>query len=558
MSYEKSLLVLLVLITVISSGLRAETSFQNTDLATAITELAEIKGEKVLFSTRPEGRVSSIPKGEDFQSTLSQLLSGTPYRFTRKNSYYLVGKFAPGSMEFALHAKRFIYKPKYLPAEELAQNLSLPDLRIEVLSETGHLFLQGLPEDLRMAKRSLREMDSEDNPYQVRFKITVIDIQKIKGGKLELSTAKLGSDENGPVEFITSGQALELLSASVFDLVEVTAEKRSKKNEAVARPSLLSSLGETVSFSFSRETISDDSWIEGMESAGTSISVTPIRKTRPENEVKTSIELSVEGRSEFNTTTWLKPGKRTFLGLLKLNQNFSRSSFLSQSNEKQERTFALYISAKPLGTLPTGDKTQESSFEDVQKPGFQPPIVDWGGLGEMLFPSKDRSPSSGLGHFQFLSDGSLDLYLEDSGTGSALRFSTGGANDYLSFSLDFPINKELKLKGRYAQLQDGEKSIDLGLTDKFQFNSSLSLGVTFYPFSFRLTERIWKNPRGWLKLEYSSDPVFASLRYASNLEPYQSRAEVGINLLSSFYLVGRAVGNFEGISRCLAGLRFDF
>lgn len=81
---RKPLLVFLALVTVITLGVRAETSFQGTELSSAITELAEIKGKKVLFSTRLKGKVGAIPEGQDFQDALSQLLSGTPYRFTKK------------------------------------------------------------------------------------------------------------------------------------------------------------------------------------------------------------------------------------------------------------------------------------------------------------------------------------------------------------------------------------------------------------------------------------------------------------------------------------------
>ncbi|MBS3793240.1 hypothetical protein KGY77_11435 [Candidatus Bipolaricaulota bacterium] len=553
---KKFLLVFLALATVISPGVKAETSFRNTELAAAVTELAETNAKKVIFSTRPEGKVNTVLEDKDFEGALSQLLSGTPYQFTKKGSYYLVGKFEPGSLEFASHSERLIYKPRYLPAKELAQSLSIPEIRVEVLEETGHLLLQGLPEDLTRAERAIQKLDSEDNPYQVRFELTVIDIKQLKGREFELSAAELGSDTSGPLEFITSGQAIELLTADVFDLIEVTAKRSNEKNKSVARPSLVTALGETGSFSFSREVIYGGGWVDGLESAGLTTTITPIRKTRPEEEVKTSLELSVEGSSEFSTTTWLKPGKRTFLGLLNLNQNYSNNSQFSHSSRQEERTLALYITASPVGTLPE-EKTHKSSLESERV--SKRPAMEMGGLGQLLFPEGGYDFFSGRGSLQFLFDGSLDLSLEDSGKGSGLEFVSGETNGYLSFSFDFPMNEALQLEGRYTQLPGEGQKAALGLTDRFEFGPRLTLGVAYYPLIYQFAKGIWNNPGGWVKLEYLSDQFFANILYASRLEPDELKAELGVKLPTSFYLVGRAVGTLDiGFYRYLVGLRVDF
>ena len=553
---RKLLLVFLALATIISPGVKAETSFRNTELTAAISELAETHDKRVFFSTRPEGTVTTTLKDKDFEGGLNQLLSGTPYRFTEKSSYYLIGKFEPGSLEFATHSERLIYKPRYLTAEELAQSLSIPGVRIEILDETGHLFLQGLPEDLARAEGAIQKLDSEDNPYQVRFELTVVDIKNLRGSKFELSAAELGSDTSGPLEFVTSGQAMDLLSASVLDLIEVTAKKSKERNKSVARPSLVTALGEAGSFSFSREAIYGGVWIDGLEDAGMTTTITPIQKTRPEEKVKTSIKLSVEGSSEFSTTTWLKPGKRTFLGLLKLNQNYSNNSQFSSSNRQEERTLALYITARPVGTLPEGE-THKSSLESG--PVSKRPAMEMGGLGQLLFPEGDYDFSSGRGSLQFLFDGSIDLDLEDTGKGSGLEFITGGTSGYLSFSLDFPIKKALQLEGRYSKLAEEGQSVALGLTDNFELSSGLSLGVSYYPLIFRASEGSLDYPCGWFKLEYSSSPVFANVRYASRLKPSKLKAELGFKLPTSFYLVGSATGTIEeGFYRYLLGLRLRF
>ncbi|MFP4136602.1 MAG: hypothetical protein ACLFTO_06205 [Candidatus Acetothermia bacterium] len=549
----------MALVTVISPGVNAETSFRNTELKAAVNELAEMNGKKVIFSTRPEGKVNTVLEGEDFEGALSQLLSGTPYQFTKKSSYYLVGKFERGTLEFASHSERLIYKPRYLPAEELDSSLTLPNVRTEVLDETDHLLIQGLPKDIEKAKQELARLDSEDNPYQVRYELTIVDITKRKEDKFELSAAEIASDADGPVEFIASEQAMELLSGDILEFIDVTARTSNERSKSVARPSLVTALGETGSFSFSRESIYSETWNTGMEAAGIEASLTPIRKSRPQNEVKTEISLQVSGKSELNTTTWLEPEKRSLLGLLKFKRSAEKIATSSELSDEEEKTFALYIKAIPVGTLPADgqsgnrEPTQNSSLE-----GSFSPSIDMNGVGQLLFPEQENAFSSVKGDLQFLSDGRIDFSLEGSETSSGIEFTRGGTDSYLNLSMNFPINSALNWKGEYIRDTGGGQRAVLGVTDEFDFNSGWTLGITYYPLVFQPAKGVLEHHEGLVQLGYSSNPVFMEVQYGTEIFPARLRAEVGVKLPTSFYLVGSAVGDSEGFNRYLAGLRVRF
>ena len=115
----RKLFILLILLPVVL--LSVDISFYQTDLRDALTQLSEMYGVPIIFSSRITGKVTIELYDVSLDTALNLILTGTSYDWVKRDGYYLVGDLR-SEMGIYLSEAR-VLNLKYMTAGQIAPYL---------------------------------------------------------------------------------------------------------------------------------------------------------------------------------------------------------------------------------------------------------------------------------------------------------------------------------------------------------------------------------------------------------------------------------------------------
>ena len=538
---KRVVLLLLIAIFLAIQSVQAGLVFNNQELTTVLQEVADIKGEKLIFIGEPDKRVTlSVDLDSEFPEILNDLLTGSGYRAVAHGSYYLIGRFSHDSAEFASQSETFFYQAEYLSPEELAEKLDMEELRVRVLDDRNELLIQGLPADIKTAREKLAAIDVADNLYQVQYDLVVIDITEESSKNINLSEVAVSSEQDDGFEFLYADGSLEFLTSEIINQIAGTAERTRLESLSIARPSIIIEVGSTGYLNMSEEVLSWDEAGTIFQEIEFSTELTPYNITGG-GEIETGFEFLVGSGTDFSTTVRLPAGETELLGLLKISEDKANKRLTGKSEYQQERTYAIYLSAGLAGAGPA---------------------ARLGGLDSLIFQSQSRDYKPETSYFQMLADSQLrldlDFQFQDELTGNLVEFKTRSGISHLEFSVGLPIVNGLSFNPRAVISDYNQLSLLLGLVDSVEIIDNLELSAGLYPLIFSFNQAELLDYAGFGEISYKPAPLIFNLRYSHNLVADPLRFETGIRLKNLPYLMVAATGDLDGLNRLLFGLRLKF
>ncbi len=540
----KKIIVLLVLLLLMfpAQSFQAETTLAEVELAQVISEIADTKGENVIYLEQPLEKISiDIDYSQDFDVILKQLLTDSDYRFIQYNNYYLIGKFSRESAEFARQSETLFYKTEALSAQVLANKLEFPQLRIMVLEERDKLLIQGLPEDIAKVKQVIKELDQEDNLTQVQIQLTVVDITEESNDKINLEKISTAADTDDMYSFVRVGDTLEVLISEIINNITVNTEESVDKSLKIINPGLVTEIGTTGTLNISEEILS---WRQGettVTETGFTAEFTPHRVSS-KGEIMTKVVFNTVNSSLLSTTTWLKPEETELIGLLNMNTNKVSRSVVGKADLKQKRTYAVYVTARPAASGA---------------------IAELGGLDQLIFiqhlPFNRFKPA----YLQYLSSDDLtqpdiDLYFPGRENENVASLKTRKGTSYLELGLALSLFDGLTIDNRMIREDNDGMQLLIGLVDEVYLSESFKLKAGYYPLSFSVIDEQFTEQAGYAEIDYKPGPFLFNLHYSHNMEQDPLRLETGIKISSSPYLIIAVTGDFDQVNRILGGIRFEF
>ncbi len=553
---KRMFLILLLVIILIPSTfkVKAETKSEYMNLETAIRKLADYYDKNIMLKDQLDQTVLFDYAGDSFTEALDILLKGSGYQYSYQANYYLIDKFEKESAAYAASANTEIYRPSYIPAERLLKMVKSSHVEMIYLSEQDYILIRGLPKNIKKIKRVLAEIDSLDNPFQVKYQLTVIDISEREVSRRELIHSELNLDSKDISEFLAAGNLIEIAGKGIISQLDLLLEDREELNQSIARPALVTEIGEIGRLVLSKERIDYNIENNILEEEKFEVELLPERIDTENNRIATKIEFAVQGSSKLNTLTWLETGKDTLLGVMSLVQSKSNRSNYGSAVEKAKRQFAVFIKAVPLPNLTT-DTSIVANHSQIQNQ------IEIAGLDRVLWPDNKQNLSAWENKLQlFVSDNrkvDLDIMMKNKNNDYSLEFISRQNDNFMALGIDGFYLQDLKLGGRLLY-RDEEVLLGAGFSDMIDFGSGISASAGYYPVFYNFSEEKWDNNYFWTELEYRAEPIFINFRYANKFESEPFRLLTGFDLIAQTQLLLGFTASREDISSYLLGLRFNF
>lgn len=449
--------------------------------------------------------------------------------------------------EGVIMEESFIYQPEYISAKILKEKLSFPDLRVVVIDEKGYLLLQGKKNKIQKAKKILKRMDSSGTPSLIKYTLTIIDLSREKNTKVEIPAAGYSSDEGDNVSFLSENLLLELYSPEVMDHLEIKAAAKSGLTQRIARPKVVTALGESGSISFSEEYFGLEEELHDPDASSLSVNFNP-QQFNEEQGIKSRVELTVNEVRELNTTTWTEPGEQTLLGLMTLKQQQDKSSIFGQEDNIKKRSFAVYMTAKIQNSNDLAESKQESFSASLD------------GAEKMLFDFDNNSSAQRNNYFKFLggeNDSQLDLYVENKDNAFSVELHSR-EKELVDLGINFPIRRGFKLGGHLIHQQNKDLSLGFALSDYVHLSNDFWLAASYFPLIYNFDSEDVISNHGWVEAEYNPGFMFLKIRYISDYSPHDLRLETGFRIYKKIYFTAAGVGDISGIENYLVGIKLNF
>ncbi len=155
--------------------------FFQTDLRTALEDVAAQTGENIVADPSVQGIVTATIENRPLDEAIELLLAGTPYRLVRQPTYYLVYNPDIRTDLFAQVARTEILDLRHLPAET-ARELLVEPLRKYVRADTGNgrLVVTAPPDLLRIVTEDVAALDRPNTEQTVFMALTHVSAENAR------------------------------------------------------------------------------------------------------------------------------------------------------------------------------------------------------------------------------------------------------------------------------------------------------------------------------------------------------------------------------------------
>ena len=538
---KNTLLIIFILILLITQPVLAKMNFEDTTLTSAIREIAEIKGKKIIFIEKPNSNITKqVDTEQEFHIILEELLQESNLMYVQYKNYFLIGEFSKNSREFANLSETLVYETKFVSPEILAQNLNYPDLRMKVFKNSNKLLIQGLPKDIKKAKKKIVRLDKKNRFPQVKYQLAVIDITEESQKSLNLEEVSASTENEDAFEFIKSDNSLEIITSNIIDNINISNTNIKSSSVVMANPSLVTEIGTTGSLNITKEVLEINGEQTSIEETNFSTQITPQRITE-DGRIKSKVSFNANGVTNFSTTTLHESNKTILLGLLRLNKSKFTDSMKEESSVDHKRTYAIYLSAASSSTNMAAELN---------------------GLDNLVFADQGQDNQLKANHLQLLMDKKynydIDIYYESESSKNAFYLKSRNGSSYLESGYSIHIIDGLSTDLKAIWESNDNRKIAIGIDDSVRLTNNFKLKAGFYPAVYSIDNEVFVKPAGYTELEYSPEPIFFKLRYNYRLENKRYRLETGYSFNEYYSLVLAINSNLNDDNTILAGLKYNF
>ena len=538
---KNTLLIIFILILLITQPVLAKMNFEDTTLTSAIREIAEIKGKKIIFIEKPNSNITKqVDTEQEFHIILEELLQESNLMYVQYKNYFLIGEFSKNSREFANLSETLVYETKFVSPEILAQNLNYPDLRMKVFKNSNKLLIQGLPKDIKKAKKKIVRLDKKNRFPQVKYQLAVIDITEESKNSLNLEEVSASTENEDAFEFIKSDNSLEIITSNIIDNINISNTNIKSSSIVMANPSLVTEIGTTGSLNITKEVLEINGEQTSIEETNFSTQITPQRITE-DGRIKSKVSFNANGVTNFSTTTLHESNKTILLGLLRLNKSKFTDSMKEESSVDHKRTYAIYLSAASSSTNMAAELN---------------------GLDNLVFADQGQDNQLKANHLQLLMDKKynydIDIYYESESSKNAFYLKSRNGSSYLESGYSIHIIDGLSTDLKAIWESNDNRKIAIGIDDSVRLTNNFKLKAGFYPAVYSIDNEVFVKPAGYTELEYSPEPIFFKLRYNYRLKNKRYRLETGYSFNEYYSLVLAINSNLNDDNTILAGLKYNF
>jgi len=538
---KNTLLIIFILILLITQPVLAKMNFEDTTLTSAIREIAEIKGKKIIFIEKPNSNITKqVDTEQEFHIILEELLQESNLMYVQYKNYFLIGEFSKNSREFANLSETLVYETKFVSPEILAQNLNYPDLRMKVFKNSNKLLIQGLPKDIKKAKKKIVRLDKKNRFPQVKYQLAVIDITEESQKSLNLEEVSASTENEDAFEFIKSDNSLEIITSNIIDNINISNTNIKSSSIVMANPSLVTEIGTTGSLNITKEVLEINGEQTSIEETNFSTQITPQRITE-DGRIKSKVSFNANGVTNFSTTTLHESNKTILLGLLRLNKSKFTDSMKEESSVDHKRTYAIYLSAASSSTNMAAELN---------------------GLDNLVFADQGQDNQLKANHLQLLMDKKynydIDIYYESESSKNAFYLKSRNGSSYLESGYSIHIIDGLSTDLKAIWESNDNRKIAIGIDDSVRLTNNFKLKAGFYPAVYSIDNEGFVKPAGYTELEYSPEPIFFKLRYNYRLENKRYRLETGYSFNKNYGLVLAINSNLNDDNTILTGLKYNF
>ncbi len=538
---KNTLLIIFILILLITQPVLAKMNFEDTTLTSAIREIAEIKGKKIIFIEKPNSNITKqVDTEQEFHIILEELLQESNLMYVQYKNYFLIGEFSKNSREFANLSETLVYETKFVSPEILAQNLNYPDLRMKVFKNSNKLLIQGLPKDIKKAKKKIVRLDKKNRFPQVKYQLAVIDITEESQKSLNLEEVSASTENEDAFEFIKSDNSLEIITSNIIDNINISNTNIKSSSIVMANPSLVTEIGTTGSLNITKEVLEINGEQTSIEETNFSTQITPQRITE-DGRIKSKVSFNANGVTNFSTTTLHESNKTILLGLLRLNKSKFTDSMKEESSVDHKRTYAIYLSAASSSTNMAAELN---------------------GLDNLVFADQGQDNQLKANHLQLLMDKKynydIDIYYESESSKNAFYLKSRNGSSYLESGYSIHIIDGLSTDLKAIWESNDNRKIAIGIDDSVRLTNNFKLKAGFYPAVYSIDNEVFVKPAGYTELEYSPEPIFFKLRYNYRLENKRYRLETGYSFNKNYGLVLAINSNLNDDNTILTGLKYNF
>ncbi|MGM0438345.1 MAG: hypothetical protein ACQEQD_08735 [Bacillota bacterium] len=408
------------------------------------------------------------------------------------------------SPQFAAQSESKTFNIKYNDAEKVAVRLREAGVKIKVLKSKNLLVVQALSEKMKEIEKKLKKIDSPANPYQVKYDLYVIELKSEVAYGLGLREMELKNDSEDNFNFLTPDGLVELAGKGVISYLRSRLEENKTNMERIAHPSLVTAMDRTASISLNREVISLVDKKEALATEEFSLKLTPENIIEDSEEILTTIDFKSSSfiNSELSSNVKTKYNKAELIAVFSQRKGNSQNTSLKEvGKEKQSKYFALYLAARPVGSL----SSQNSNAFNL------------GGLDNILGEKDIKKAIRERVDILYNSSMDIDISVQDPENREGFIFEINDIDEknapYLQFGPDFYLMENLKL-GTYFQVKDEENRLKIGFKDRVKLNNGIRLSAGYYPWFYSFSDKkIVDEKNWWFQSELKYKKVFLDLKY---------------------------------------------
>ena len=286
---------------------------------------------------------------------------------------------------------------------------------------------------------------------------------------------------------------------------------------------------------------------------GLEITLTPLNIDLETDQVLTRLQLVSPEQAEVNTELRLNPYEGTLVAVLEqtLDQRTRRTLYGRHGQER--RFFAVYSSARPLGTAPA--ERQAAPFGTLS------------GLDRLFWPEpvRDlvREPNQAVLAASPHADGMQRRLSAGAWLNERLRvdgeLTAGGEETWLWFGVESRVLDSDTRLGARVHLGDAGGRISVGVSDWLEASPHVTISAGLHPIVYNLTEGQLDGAYWWAQAEFRQDRFSAQLRVANEGREPMWRAGLGYRVSETLDATVSYEDSFgSGSGRLWIGVRVRF
>ena len=449
------------------------------------------------------------------------------------------------SPEFAAQSETEVFEIDYSDPKEVANKLKADDIKVKPILSENLIIVQALPAKMQEIEKRIKKLDSPQKPYQVKYNLFIVELKAETLYNIGIDEIEVDSEEY--FQFFTQKDLIEMAGQGVISFLRTSVFQSKSSFQKTAEPSLTVGIDSTASLNIGREIIAADE--EGQEDIKQlNLEITPEEIQTENKSILTTINYSSNTfmKTELNTNMRTGFRKPELIALFSKNTNKNNSSVLrSKKKTKSSQYFALYLAARPVGSLP--NKNSQA--------------YDMGSLGNIL---KERSVKSAKRYRLDIRYGekyNLDFNFQSPinrlGMKVEVKKDPKKESFFVEIGTDYHLIEGLKF-GSYYQVRDQKEKLKFGFNDRLKIKKGFHLSAGYYPVTFNLNSNKFSMTDGWwFKSEFNYKRLFLDLAY-EEIETNDIKSSweglVGLKIFDPVYLTAGYKKNREDEETYIGGI----